>query len=73
VLVTNQKLDRRELTQLGRQVHSSMARAIYPFHTLMDGDVLYTVTTAEIENRDLSVATLGMLASELMWDAILTI
>jgi L-aminopeptidase/D-esterase-like protein len=73
VVVTNQKLDRRELTQLGRQVHSSMARAIYPFHTLMDGDVLYAVTTNEVEHPALRVAGLGMLASEVVWDAILSI
>lgn len=72
VIVTNRKLSQRELTQLGRQVHSSMARAIYPFHTLMDGDVLYSVTTNEVEHPELSVAGLGMLASELVWDAILS-
>lgn len=73
VVVTNQKLDKRQLNQFARQVHSSMARIIYPFHTLMDGDVLYAVTTNEVEHPALSVAGLGMLASELIWDAILGI
>ena len=73
VIVTNQKLDKRELNQLARQVHSSMARIIYPFHTLMDGDVLYAVTTNEVEHPTLSVAGLGMLASELLWGAVLGI
>jgi L-aminopeptidase/D-esterase-like protein len=72
VLVTNQKLYGHELAQLGRQVHSSMARAIYPFHTRMDGDVFYTVTTGQVKNNRLSVAALGMLASELAWDAVLS-
>jgi L-aminopeptidase/D-esterase-like protein len=71
VLVTNQKLSRHALQQLGRQVHSSMARAITPFHTIHDGDVLYAVTTNTVENSALSETALGMLASELAWDAVL--
>ncbi len=73
VIVTNQKLSARQLQQLGKQVHSSMARIIFPFHTLVDGDVLYAVTTNEVEQPNLSVAGLGMLTSELLWDAILGI
>ncbi len=72
-LVTNQRLSTHVLQQLSRQVHSSMARAIVPFHTLMDGDVFYAVTTNEVEHPQLSVAALGLLASELAWDAILSI
>jgi 6-aminohexanoate-oligomer endohydrolase len=71
VLITNQRLERRELRQLGVQVHSSMARAIQPFHALVDGDVLYTVTTAEVDNPELTSTSLGVLASELAWDAVL--
>src|ERR671931_181754 len=48
VVVTNQTLDRRVLQQLGRQVHASLARAIQPFHALVDGDVLYAVSTGEV-------------------------
>lgn len=73
VVVTNRKMSSGALNQLARQVHSSMARIIYPFHTLMDGDVLYAVTTNEVEHPTLSVAGLGMLASELVWDATLSI
>ncbi len=72
VVVTNERLDARSLRQLGRQVHASMARAIHPFHALVDGDVLYAVTTAEVENPLLDPVTLGVVASELAWDAVLT-
>lgn len=71
VIVTNQRFSRHDLTQWGRQVHSSMARAIQPFHTLQDGDILYAVSTGEIENRRLDAAGLGIIASELVWDAVL--
>jgi 6-aminohexanoate-oligomer endohydrolase len=73
VIVTNQQLPRRDLEQWGKQVHSSMSRAIYPFHTLMDGDTLFAVTTNEVTNESLDPATLGVVTAELMWDAILTI
>jgi len=71
LVVTNQRLHPQALRQLGRQVHTSMARAIQPFHTINDGDVLYAVTTNEVDKSPISGVTLGMLASELAWDAIL--
>ncbi len=71
VVATNQKLDRWLLRQLARQVHTSMARAIHPFHALTDGDVLFAATTNEVENDALDSLTLGVVASELAWDAVL--
>jgi L-aminopeptidase/D-esterase-like protein len=72
LVVTNQQLTRRELRQLGVQVHGSMGRAIQPFHALVDGDVLYTVSTNEVENPEVTSMSLGILASELAWDAVLS-
>jgi 6-aminohexanoate-oligomer endohydrolase len=72
VLVTNQPLDLRSLRSVGRQVHASMARAIQPFHALVDGDVLYAVTTGEVDGPSLDSISLGVIASELAWDAVLS-
>jgi L-aminopeptidase/D-esterase-like protein len=72
VLITNQKLDHASLNQIARQVHSSMARAIAPFHTIYDGDVLYAVTTNEVEHKSLGRLAFGTLAAELAWDAVLS-
>jgi L-aminopeptidase/D-esterase-like protein len=72
LVITNQQLTRRELRQLGVQVHGSMGRAIQPFHALVDGDVLYTVSTNEVENPEVTSMSLGVLASELAWDAVLS-
>lgn len=77
VLVTNQKLNMERSTvwslrQLARTVHSSMSQAIQPFHTLYDGDVLWAVTTNEVENPALNDVALGVLASEVAWDAVLS-
>jgi 6-aminohexanoate-oligomer endohydrolase len=76
LLVTDQKIEIEggvSLTQVARQVHASMARAIRPFHTPMDGDVLYACTTGEVEYPDLHPVALGAVASELVWDAVLAI
>jgi L-aminopeptidase/D-esterase-like protein len=73
VLVTNQLLGPHALTQLGRQVHASMARVIQPFHTMDDGDVLWSVSTGEIPwGEGLPVTALGLIASEVAWDAVLS-
>ena len=74
VVVTNLRLDQRQLRTLGRQVHASMARAIQPFHALEDGDVLFAVSTGAVE-RDplLDTTSLGVVASELAWDAVLSV
>jgi L-aminopeptidase/D-esterase-like protein len=71
VVITNQQLDPSALTPLARQVHSSMARAIQPFHAWNDGDVLYAITTGEVANPALDITALGIIASELAWDAVL--
>lgn len=71
-VITNQKLSEFELKCLARQVHSSMARGIQPFHAWNDGDVLFAVTTDEVEEVSFDVTTLGLIASELAWDAVLS-
>ena len=71
VVVTNQTVRGHDLEQLGRQVHSSMARAIQPFHTRDDGDVLWMVSTAEVDVPEWSLTALGVAASEVVWDAVL--
>lgn len=71
LVVTNQKLPFWALQRLATQVHSSMSRTIQPFATQDDGDILYAVSTDEVENKELSPVDLGMIASELAWDAVL--
>jgi L-aminopeptidase/D-esterase-like protein len=74
LVVTNQALNPAELQRLAVQVHTSMARGIQPFATEFDGDVLYAVSTAEIpktQSPAITSADLGIIASDVMWDAIL--
>lgn len=71
LIVTNQKMPFWALQRLATQVHTSMGRGIQPFSTQFDGDVLYAVTTNEIDNPNLSPINLSVAVSELAWDAIL--
>jgi L-aminopeptidase/D-esterase-like protein len=73
-LVRLRGYDGRDLRTLGRQVHASMARAIQPFHALEDGDVLFAVSTGVVESDPLLDTTaLGVVASEVAWDAVLSV
>jgi L-aminopeptidase/D-esterase-like protein len=71
LLVTDQKLDPLQLRSIARQVHASMARAIQPFNTRWDGDILFAVSTQKVDNAALDEVSLGLIASELAWDAVL--
>jgi L-aminopeptidase/D-esterase-like protein len=71
LVITNQVMTYHQLRQTGRQIHSSMARAIQPFHTVYDGDVLYMSSTMELDESQLDPVSLGLLGSELAWDAVL--
>lgn len=78
-VVTNVRLTEHELVHFSRQVHSSMNRAIQPFHTALDGDTLFALTTDEVDlapgaprgGGPVDSLALGAFASELAWDAVL--
>jgi L-aminopeptidase/D-esterase-like protein len=75
LVVTNRKLEMAELQRLAIQVHTSMGRALQPFSTESDGDVLYAVSTGELDatqSGDITPPDLGVIAGEVMWDAILS-
>ena len=71
LMVTDQKLDPIQLRSVARQVHASMARSIQPFNTRWDGDILFAVCTQKVDNAALDEVSLGIVASELAWDAVL--
>tara|TARA_B100000949_G_scaffold178799_1_gene159702 strand:+ start:370 stop:1803 length:1434 start_codon:yes stop_codon:yes gene_type:complete len=74
VVVTNRSMSSAELQRLAVQVHTSMARGIQPFASEFDGDVLYAVSTNEVDkgpSGGLPSMDIGVTASEMMWDAIL--
>ncbi|MEO5668751.1 MAG: P1 family peptidase [Bdellovibrionota bacterium] len=74
ILITNAKLDRGELKRLAIMVHTSMARAIEPFHSAGDGDTLFVVSTyhkgSSAPETSPSVTRIGILASAMMQEAV---
>ncbi|AIJ21418.1 P1 family peptidase [Amycolatopsis methanolica] len=71
VVITNAKLNDVALKQFATQVHSSMHRTIHPFHTELDGDTLYALTTDAVDLEGINPTGLGARASEVAWDAVL--
>ena len=72
LLVINRRVRHLELERLAIQTHTSMARAIQPFHTEHDGDVLFAVSTGEVEDGDVGMPDLAIHAGEVAWDAVLS-
>ncbi|QKM64394.1 peptidase S58 DmpA [Polynucleobacter tropicus] len=78
LIIVNQKLPNADLQRLATQVHTSMSRALQPFATQWDGDVLFAVSTDEVDlptakvEREKTMALLPVIASEVMWDALLS-
>ena len=72
LVATNRWLNQDQLQRLAIETHSSLARAIQPFHTSRDGDTLFAVTTADCNTTKPTFADLSVYASELAWDAVLS-
>jgi L-aminopeptidase/D-esterase-like protein len=73
VVVTKRRMSQAVLAHFGRQLHASLARAVQPFHSAFDGDALYAITTGESPEEPSDDTRLGIVASEVAWDAILSI
>jgi L-aminopeptidase/D-esterase-like protein len=78
LVVVNQKLPFGDLQRLAIQVHTSMSRGLQPYATEWDGDVLFAVTTGEVnlpqdeKEHTRMIGLIPAIASEVMWDAILS-
>ena len=47
VVATNAKLTKPQATKVAQIAHDGIARAIYPAHTMFDGDTIFVVSTGE--------------------------
>ena len=68
VVATNATLSGTEATRVAEMAHDGLARAIRPSHTMFDGDTLFTLATRT--HTDSSVNTIGILAAEVVAEAI---
>jgi len=70
-VITNVKFDRLELKRIATMAHTSMAQVISPFHTPWDGDVLFSISTRELEKpAKFEAANAGVIASDLLKTAV---
>jgi L-aminopeptidase/D-esterase-like protein len=49
VVATNARLSKTQLNRLAKISHNGIARAIYPAHTMMDGDTLFALSLGDKE------------------------
>ena len=72
VVATDAALSRSELKRLAVMAQTGMARAIYPAHTPLDGDIVFALSTGErtLENPVWGLAELGALAANTLARAI---
>jgi L-aminopeptidase/D-esterase-like protein len=48
-VATNARLSKTQLNRMARVAHNGIARAVYPAHTMMDGDTLFALSMGEME------------------------
>jgi L-aminopeptidase/D-esterase-like protein len=67
VVATNAKLSKAQATKVAQMAQDGVARTIRPAHTLLDGDVIFALSTGA---RQADVSTVGAFAAEVMAQAI---
>ncbi|HUE99748.1 MAG TPA: P1 family peptidase [Anaerolineales bacterium] len=68
VVATNAKLTQAQATKVAQMAQDGIARAIRPAHTMLDGDVIFALSTG---TRKADVSTVGAFAAEVMAEAIM--
>jgi L-aminopeptidase/D-esterase-like protein len=69
VVATNATLTKTQATKVAEMAHDGVARAIFPSHTMGDGDTIFALATAG-KPGDADVSRIGALAAKVMADAI---
>ena len=70
VVATNARLTKTQATKVAQMAHDGVARAIYPSHTMGDGDTIFALATGALSG-DADVSRVGALAAEMVSDAIM--
>ena len=68
IIATNAQLTKVQATKVAQMAHDGLARAIYPAHTMGDGDTIFALATGSIANSD--VSRIGALGADVMAEAI---
>lgn len=68
VVATNAKLTKAGATKVAQMAQDGIARTIRPAHTMLDGDVVFALSTG---TRRADVTTIGAFAAEVLAEAVL--
>ena len=68
VVATNAKLTKAQATKVAQMAQDGIARTIRPAHTMLDGDVIFALST---DTRKADISSVGAFAAEVMAEAIL--
>ncbi len=68
VVATNARLTKSEATRVAQMAQDGIARAMRPAHTMLDGDTIFALSTAQ---RAADVTSVGAFAAEALTQAIL--
>jgi L-aminopeptidase/D-esterase-like protein len=69
VVATNATLTKTQVTKIAEMAHDGFARAIYPSHTMGDGDTIFALATGA-QPGPADVSRIGALAAQVVADAI---
>jgi len=68
VVATNASLTKAQATKVAQMAHNGIARTIRPAHTMLDGDVIFALSTG---TKKADVSAIGAFAAEAMAEAII--
>jgi L-aminopeptidase/D-esterase-like protein len=69
VVATNARLTKTQAMRVAQMAHDGFARAIYPSHTMSDGDAIFALAT-NAQAGDADVSRVGALAADVMASAM---
>jgi L-aminopeptidase/D-esterase-like protein len=49
IVATNARLSKPQVSKVAQMGHDGLARAVYPVHTTVDGDVVFAASTGRVE------------------------
>ena len=67
-IATNAKLTKAQATKVAQMAHDGFARTIRPAHTMLDGDVIFALSTG---TKKADISAIGAFAAEVMTQAII--
>lgn len=72
IVATSARLDRRAAQRVAIMAHTGLARAIYPVHTPLDGDIVFAIATGVTPQPDpiAGLARFGAVAADVLARAV---